>query len=74
LNALIPLVRMAPMGFHHNWMNLNHIDHAQIIPCRDGTTFHLIVFVKVHVCTSSKLRSTHILGASRFDFAKNLAF
>jgi len=51
LNALISLVRLAPKGFHHNWMNFNHIVHAHIIPRRDGTTFHLqvIVLVKVHV-------------------------
>jgi len=49
LNALIPLVRLAPKGFQHNRMNLNHIGHAHIIPRRNGTTFYLIVLVKVHV-------------------------
>jgi len=30
-------------------MNLNHIGHAHVISCRDGTTFRLIVLVSVHV-------------------------
>jgi len=49
MNALISLVRLTPKEFHHNWMNLNHIGHAHIIPRRDGTTFQIIVLVKVRV-------------------------
>jgi len=51
-------------------MNFNDISHAHIIPYHDGTTFHL---VKVHVYFK-EIRSTHILGASRFDLAKTFGF
>jgi len=60
LNALIPMVRLAPKGFHHNSMNLNHIGHAHIIPRRDT-----LLYSFKYMCISSKLRNAHVI---RFDF------
>jgi len=62
---------LAPKGFHHNWMNLNHIGHTHILPRRDGTNFHLIVLVKVHVYFKQVTLYTYY---SRSDFPKTWLF
>jgi len=57
LNALISFVRFPPKTFLHNLINLNwsRPHHTG----RNGTTFHCIVLVEVHVYIKQITQYTH---------------
>jgi len=61
--VLMSLVRLPPKTFLHNSMNLSHIGHAHIIPAVTVLLFTFLYSFK-YMCTSSKLRNTHIIGTS----------